>query len=198
MQQKPSDSTSSATPLPAVPGLGSSSWLISPGTSPGRFATAAASGAEVSLLNLKDSVPRPFKEDGLARFVPQRRCSAFEVVFAPDRARVAHMRRIVMANLRWWNVTEPLAEEVVLAVSELVTNAVRHGAGAVGLRVKCAEDLRVEVADGSPVPATLHCAGEADESGRGLFIVAVLAQDWGVSSDGTTTWCEFSLSEGSP
>ncbi|MBT2507006.1 CoA ester lyase [Streptomyces sp. ISL-98] len=63
MQQKPSDPTSPAAPSLAVPGLGRSSWLVTPGVSPGRFATAADSGADVALLDLEDSVPRPLKDE---------------------------------------------------------------------------------------------------------------------------------------
>jgi anti-sigma regulatory factor (Ser/Thr protein kinase) len=88
--------------------------------------------------------------------------------------------------------------ELRLVVSELVTNAVRHGRpvddDAVELRVGVDERVaRVEVADGgdgfSP-PA----AGEpaARLGGWGLVVVDRLADRWGVDEDGgTVVWLEF-------
>ncbi|MFE2157082.1 ATP-binding protein [Streptomyces lydicus] len=117
---------------------------------------------------------------------------AFEVSFTPDKTRVRHMRTITTAFLRKWDVDGPLAEYIVLAVSELVTNAVQHGYGEVGLRVRyAADELHIEVSDGNPQPAELRSADDDDESGRGMFLVAFFSKDWGVSEDGTTTWAAF-------
>lgn len=63
MQQTPSDTTSPPVPSLASPGLGRSIWLVTPGASPGWFATAADSGADVALLDLEDSVPQPRKDE---------------------------------------------------------------------------------------------------------------------------------------
>lgn len=121
----------------------------------------------------------------------------FAVAFAPDKRRVAQMRRITATHLRRWRVAEPTAENVVLAVSELVTNGIQHGHGDVELKAICAADvLRIEVTDGNPAPAQLATADDDELSGRGLFLVAVLAHNWGVSDDGYTTWCDFRLSSG--
>lgn len=116
----------------------------------------------------------------------------FAVAFTPDKARVGRMRRITAAHLRLWKVPGPTAENIVLAVSELVANAIEHGCGDIELTVlyACGE-VRVEVTDGNPAPAKLTVADDEDVSGRGLFLVAVLAQDWGVSTDGRSTWCVF-------
>ncbi|MET7319550.1 ATP-binding protein [Streptomyces sp. NPDC005549] len=121
----------------------------------------------------------------------------FTIAFTPDECRVTHMRKITAAHLRLWRVPEPTADSVILAVSELVTNGIQHGHGAVALKVICSDGvLRVEVTDGSPSPAQLITAKNDDLSGRGLYLVAVLARDWGVSGDGHTTWCDFRLSSG--
>ncbi|MGY3682003.1 serine/threonine-protein kinase RsbW [Streptomyces sp. TE33382] len=123
----------------------------------------------------------------------------FAVAFAPDERRVAHMRKITEAHLRLWRVPEPTAENVILAVSELVTNGIQHGHGAMRLNALCRDGvLRFEVTDGNPSPAQLSQADDDDLSGRGLFAVAALARDWGVSDDGYTTWCDFRLSSGRP
>jgi serine/threonine-protein kinase RsbW len=52
----------------------------------------------------------------------------FEVDFLPADFRVGQMRRITAAHLHHWNLTV-LTDNATLAVSELVTNAVRHGDG---------------------------------------------------------------------
>ncbi|MBL1285633.1 ATP-binding protein [Streptomyces sp. FT05W] len=123
--------------------------------------------------------------------------SGFAVAFTPDECRVSDMRKITAAYLKLWRVPESTAENVILAVSELVTNGIRHGHGDVGLKAVCADGgLRIEVTDGNPNPAQLAQAEDDDLSGRGLFLVAVLAHNWGVSDDGHTTWCVFRLSSG--
>ncbi|MEU1629341.1 ATP-binding protein [Streptomyces sp. NPDC020096] len=121
----------------------------------------------------------------------------FETDFLPADSRVWQMRRITAAHLRHWGLTA-LADNAALVVSELVTNAIRHGQGRpVGLRVvRSARELRIEVTDGNPTPPRPRSAGITDESGRGLLIVAALAQEWGVSPDGRTTWCSLAIPEG--
>ncbi|MFI0155785.1 ATP-binding protein [Streptomyces lydicus] len=117
---------------------------------------------------------------------------SFAVSCTPDTVRVGHMRRITTAHLRQWKVSGPTADHIVLAVSELVTNGIQHGQEDIGLNVRYTPgEVRVEVTDGSPSPAQLTYAEDEDVSGRGLFLVAALARDWGVSDDGKTTWCTF-------
>jgi hypothetical protein len=89
------------------------------------------------------------------------------------------------------------AEDVLLVVSELVTNACLHAEGPEGLRVSCATKvLRLEVTDrgpGQPAPRNPHRAGRP--GGHGMFIVQRLCLDWGVvrAPDGTgkTVWAEL-------
>jgi len=83
----------------------------------------------------------------------------------------------------------------VLVVSEVVTNAVQHGAGVVRLRLlRRRTYVRVEVEDGSPtLPMLLARAGGAAEQGRGLEIVRKLAARWGSqrSGAGKLVWAEL-------
>ncbi|GAB2718921.1 ATP-binding protein [Streptomyces bullii] len=131
-----------------------------------------------------------------AKALPQT-WRAFDVAFASDPVCIGLARRITRAFLGLWNVNDELAESIVLAVSELVTNALAHGSGDVGFRLRYPDgELRIEVTDDNPTPAELRFAGDDDVSGRGLFLVAVLSRKWGVSEDGKTTWCIFRIPEG--
>ncbi|ALM39119.1 ATP-binding protein [Streptomyces sp. FR-008] len=89
------------------------------------------------------------------------------------------------------------AEDVLLVVSELVTNACLHADGPQELRVGAqGKVLRLEVADkgaGEPAPRTPHRAGRP--GGHGMFIVQRLCLDWGVlrvpGVPGKTVWAEL-------
>lgn len=89
------------------------------------------------------------------------------------------------------------AEDVLLVVSELVTNACLHAEGPEELRIACDNKvLRVEVSDrgaGQPAPRTPHRAGRP--GGHGMFIVQRLCLDWGVvrtpGGVGKTVWAEL-------
>jgi anti-sigma regulatory factor (Ser/Thr protein kinase) len=88
--------------------------------------------------------------------------------------------------------------DVRLLVSELVTNAVRHANLAAGDAIDLVIDLadhtlRVEVHDpgGGFVPSA-PSPDPTRPSGWGLYLVAELADRWGVDSDETTlVWFEL-------
>ncbi|MER7519071.1 ATP-binding protein [Streptomyces sp. NPDC126499] len=88
------------------------------------------------------------------------------------------------------------AEDVLLVVSELVTNACLHAEGPESLRVLRFDGaLRLEVADrgaGQPAPRTPHRAGRP--GGHGMFIVQRLCRAWGIDrtpgAAGKTVWAE--------
>lgn len=89
------------------------------------------------------------------------------------------------------------AEDVLLVVSELVTNACLHAGGPEELLVtRGTKVLRLEVSDlgaGEPSPRTPHRAGRP--GGHGMFIVQRLCLDWGVvrheGGVGKTVWAEL-------
>lgn len=89
------------------------------------------------------------------------------------------------------------AEDALLVVSELVTNACLHADGPEELRVGVGPKvLRVEIVDlgtGAPAPRTPHRAGRP--GGHGMFIVQRLCLDWGVvrneDGKGKTVWAEL-------
>ncbi len=96
----------------------------------------------------------------------------------------------------------PAVDDVVLVVSELVTNSVVHSCssrqGTVTLTISNADGaIRVEVTDeGSPASAPYIRDEPGAESGRGLRIVSMLSKEWGVTHRGTTvtTWCDVPVS----
>lgn len=108
---------------------------------------------------------------------------------------VATARAHAVRQLADWNLTgDSLPTEII--VSELVTNAIRHGAPPVQLRLIKDRTLTCEVSDTSPAAPHLRHARTVDEGGRGLFIVAQLAQHWGTryAEHGKTIWTEQTLS----
>ena len=114
-----------------------------------------------------------------------------------DAAWPRRLRRIARASLSHWGRSD-LIESVDLLLTELATNALRHGSGIdVGVRISMQDDsLKIEVNDGSPTRPELRHAALDDEGGRGLLLVESLAEEWGVSPDGTTTWCTLPLTKG--
>ncbi|MET8752325.1 ATP-binding protein [Streptomyces sp. NPDC004667] len=109
-------------------------------------------------------------------------------VAAPTAASVPLVRRRVRAVLEGWRIAADLADTLLLAVSELVGNVVRHAAeetGRMDVRLACDRGwLRLEVADGAAALPRLP-AGPADavtrdaEGGRGLLLVQLLAAEAG-------------------
>ncbi|MBT3153275.1 ATP-binding protein [Streptomyces sp. CHD11] len=89
------------------------------------------------------------------------------------------------------------AEDVLLVVSELVTNACLHAEGPDHMAITCDKKvIRLEVTDrgtGQPAPRTPHRAGRP--GGHGMFIVQRLCLDWGVvrapDVAGKTVWAEL-------
>ncbi|MET7307357.1 MULTISPECIES: SpoIIE family protein phosphatase [unclassified Streptomyces] len=102
-----------------------------------------------------------------------------------------HTRR----TLADWNVDEDTAYAAELIVSELVTNAIRYGAPPLQLRLIKNRTLTCEVHDDAATSPRLRHARTVDEGGRGLFIVAQLAQRWGTryTTEGKTVWSEQTL-----
>jgi anti-sigma regulatory factor (Ser/Thr protein kinase) len=107
------------------------------------------------------------------------------------------VRRSVCAALCQAGASEDEALDAALIASELVGNAVRHAAAlpsghlAVEWRIEDGPSYLIAVTDGGGVhPVSIKQADVCDTSGRGLAIVAAVADDWGVSVDegSTTVW----------
>ncbi|WP_328773825.1 SpoIIE family protein phosphatase [Streptomyces sp. NBC_00286] len=111
-----------------------------------------------------------------------------------DPAAVAGARKVAAEQLDAWGLAE-LEFATELIVSELVTNAIRYGNDPVQLRLIRADALICEVSDGSSTAPHLRRARVFDEGGRGLLLVAQVAERWGSrqTSVGKTIWAEQPL-----
>ncbi|MFD5694583.1 ATP-binding protein [Streptomyces rubiginosohelvolus] len=119
-----------------------------------------------------------------------------------ERRSIPVVRKFARKALVDWEC-EQRADDVLLCVTELATNALRHGVPAgrgfkVHIYLERVESIiRVEMHDsGGGVVRAADGPPEADdEGGRGLLLVAALADEWGVAerNPGKVVWCEFSI-----
>jgi ABC-type multidrug transport system ATPase subunit/anti-sigma regulatory factor (Ser/Thr protein kinase) len=112
-----------------------------------------------------------------------------------DPAAVATVREAANRQLADWHLEE-LAFTTELILSELVTNAIRYASGPIDVRLLCDRSLVCEVSDASSTAPHLRYAATTDEGGRGLFLVAQLADHWGTryTPSGKIVWASLALS----
>ncbi|MGP3982594.1 SpoIIE family protein phosphatase [Streptomyces sp. KR80] len=133
---------------------------------------------------------------------------------------VARARELARAQLIAWGL-DGLVDTTELLVSELVTNALRYGVGAlpqlplgasspgrglgeepaggeIRLRLLRDRTLVCEVWDGGLVQPRRRRARDTDEGGRGLQLVGLLSTGWGSrrTPHGKTVWFELALPNG--
>lgn len=85
-------------------------------------------------------------------------------------------------------------EDGVLALSELVTNALLHGRDPISARLVLDEQtLRVVVRDANPVSPSISMLDQTAVTGRGLLLISAVSDGWGVepSSSGKVVWFEL-------
>ncbi|WP_234020812.1 SpoIIE family protein phosphatase [Streptomyces sp. 142MFCol3.1] len=112
----------------------------------------------------------------------------------PEPTVVRAARHMTARQLGEWGL-EHLVSNTELIVSELVTNAIRHGAGPIRLRLIRHQVLTCEVFDSGGCYPRLRHARSVDENGRGLYMVAQLSSRWGFRSatGGKLVWVEQDL-----
>ena len=116
----------------------------------------------------------------------------------PRAGSAASSRYFSAAVLDSWSVHPHAMQDILLAVSELVTNGIEHGAGEILLELvnQSGRCLRVQVTDQGQGanPALVPLSPESARS-RGLAIVAAVSSSWGHRADdaGLCVWAEFPL-----
>lgn len=112
-----------------------------------------------------------------------------------DRSAAARARRLVARLLGGQQVSEEARESAQLVASELVTNALQHGEGAIELRLRLMEGfLRVEVVDqGRAQAPAVRQDTPGETGGWGLRIIDQLAAQWGVFEGTTHVWADIAL-----
>jgi anti-sigma regulatory factor (Ser/Thr protein kinase) len=113
-------------------------------------------------------------------------------------------RAQVNMTLQQWGVPKSMRSDLLLVVSELVTNVVRHAAppptvvGILDLVLDLLPDttVRAQVRDAGVRPPVLRAVDKEAESGRGLRLVAGFSKRWGsypVLTGGKVVWADIDL-----
>lgn len=119
------------------------------------------------------------------RALPRTRIDVEHSALGPAQARAAvheHAEALGLNGVR---------DDVLLLVSEMVTNAVRYATPPVRLEISAgAEDVVVAVCDGSTAQPSPRPVDKDAEGGRGMLLVDMLATEHGVRTDppGKAVW----------
>lgn len=113
---------------------------------------------------------------------------------------VALARSLARTTLGGWSLNPDRVDDVLLIVSELVTNALVHARPTVAFALlQLPGGLRGEVSDHGPLASLIPChVDHAATSGRGLRLVGEVSDKWGVDWDldkgVKTVWFEVTVS----
>jgi anti-sigma regulatory factor (Ser/Thr protein kinase) len=117
--------------------------------------------------------------------------------FSADPRSVSGARRFAIEALA--GSPADVLQAVELMVSELATNCVRHVHSGFELKVvRTGDEIRVEVTDGGGGAPKMQSPTPEQPSGRGLRIVDMLSERWGVTRaavSGKTVW--FAMADSS-
>lgn len=158
---------------------------------------AAASGAEAQAQPVTPRFGLQTSHVGYATSV--KRHLLVRDVDAPAAARALLVDVLDGQDTGW------RADDVILVVSELVTNSVRHSDAATGCPIEVGielndRELRVEVCDYGSAQARQSVRVipfNPGVGGMGLRLVGALADAWGVGGDGQTcVWARFARPSG--
>jgi anti-sigma regulatory factor (Ser/Thr protein kinase) len=114
----------------------------------------------------------------------------------PDGAAAASAARTALRSLLdGWQLTDSdWVYDATLVVSELVSNAIRHGSGQVCLHVHVdGRRIRLAVSDTSTRSPQQRTGDQRTIGGRGLAVIDAVAADWGsdVHDDGKQVWASL-------
>ena len=139
-------------------------------------------------------------DEALSRRRSRARLEPFELylVASPDAPAVA---RAAVSAWVGAAISPAMLVDLLLLISELVTNSVLHGhtadADAITVRADILDEvLRIEVGDGGTDGEVARRAPDlARGGGFGLNLVARVSRRWGVDRDaGTRVWAEMAFS----
>jgi anti-sigma regulatory factor (Ser/Thr protein kinase) len=119
-------------------------------------------------------------------------CIAYERLFVATASQVRSVRDFVRESLLSWDDDAVDSEAEVIA-SELATNAVRHACSPFRVSIAVAPaTVRVAVRDASFDHPELRTGDSETVGGRGMRLIAALAQSWGSDAepDGKTVWAD--------
>ncbi|MFV0131198.1 SpoIIE family protein phosphatase [Streptomyces sp. HMX112] len=145
-----------------------------------------------------DTMLPPHRDDDIALLVARTHLLGPERVadwdVPPDPAAVAPVRAACGRQLEAWGLGD-IGFSTELMLSELITNAIRHGSAPIHVRLLFQRSLICEVSDGSSTSPHLRRAATTDEGGRGLFLVSQFAGRWGTryTPTGKVMWTEQPL-----
>lgn len=111
----------------------------------------------------------------------------------PVSSGIGDARRFTRDRLKAWGLAS-VADNAILMISELVTNAILHGGeGAVLTLMVDDLKIRAEVRDSSPALPVVRSYSETATTGRGMVIVDALAAAWGTFAvdGGKVVWFEL-------
>ena len=117
-------------------------------------------------------------------------------VLGREAESVADARSWLSSFLRDQHVGQAASSDAVLVISELVTNALRHGLGEIVARTALTDGgvLYLSVTDSGEELPELQPVDPSRIGGVGLHIVERLSSEWGISPfpGGKTVWATMS------
>ena len=186
----------------AVSGLDASRVVLVASRPPEELATVAAAAGAVGYIG-KDLAPTelPAAITDVTRVVDRLHAVLAKTSghLPPDLRSAKEARQMVRRTLEGWTDEERI-DDIVLCVSELVTNAVVHAESGprvlVHVRPKV---IHVEISDDCEAHPVVRGASPEDTSGRGMSILSAFSDRWGSlrrSGGGKTVWFEVARGNG--
>ena len=118
-------------------------------------------------------------------------------VFARETRSASVARSWLRGFLDEAGLPEPVQADAALVISELVTNALRHGLGEIVARARIGDDGHVDVSvtDSGAEQPELQAVDPERIGGVGLHVVAQVSDEWGVAQfpGGKTVWASIAV-----
>ncbi|WP_071812699.1 ATP-binding protein [Lentzea guizhouensis] len=116
------------------------------------------------------------------------------VTLTAEGGSCARARQVVREAATRWGLSEDLADDAQLVVTELVSNGIDHGEGPLTLTIRQrTAGMAVEVHDLSARQPQMRPVDPASARGRGMQLVQALSVRWGSTPDGRgkVVWAEL-------